>query len=159
MYTVVNPRTLSEKRSLLVSRAIEGALNPEIRKLAVDLVRGADNYDHAERLRRLHAFVRDNVDYHREPVEMFQHPVQTLYEGGDCDDHVALLSALAWSIKYPFSVEPYPNWQDHAHYTTKLGYPESETWQGDEDTTWVDCETTIQAKFGEHVSVAERRSR
>jgi len=129
-----------------------------VRDTAVGLIRGTPRDDHWERLSRLHRFVRDAVDYHREPIEMFHSPTVTLLEGGDCDDHVLLLCSLAWSLRYPFDVEPIGgSWEDPAHYTCKLGSPPNDEPYGDAMTRWAAFETTIDALPGEHVNDALTR--
>ncbi len=147
-----------QKTALLRSMAERGGeQEPLIRQTAVRLVRGLPRDAHAERIARIHRFVRDNVEYHREPVEMFHYPTHTLLEGGDCDDHVMLVCAMAWSLKYPWRIIPVGNPEGPRHYTCQVGYPQSETPRGDSSTRWVNTETTIDAKTGESVEAAERR--
>lgn len=146
-----------QKTALLNELAAGGATEPLIRQTAVRIVRGLPRDDHRARLERLHRFVRDAVEYHREPVEMFHRPTQTLLEGGDCDDHVALLCALGWSLKYPWLIEPVGSPEGPSHYTCMLGYPPADEPHGDERTIWFPTETTVDAKFGEHVAHADRR--
>ncbi len=147
-----------EKTRFLSVLAVHGAEEePLIRQTAVNLIRGTHRDAHRERLERLHRFVRDNVQYHREPVEMFHYPSHTLLYGGDCDDHVALLGALAWSLKYPFRIVPVGDPEGPRHYTIELGYPEADTFRGDEHTRWMPAETTIDALPGESIEAAEAR--
>jgi len=143
------------KTAFLNELAVKHATDMLIREIATELVRGEPR--DRERLTRLHRFVRDSVAYYREPVEMIQEPATTLEHGGDCDDHALLLCALAWALKYPFYVEPYPNAESPDHYTVQLGYPCSEQPHGDRHTRWNSYETTIPALPGEHVSGALRR--
>lgn len=144
-----------EKTAFLRSLVYAGATEPLVRDSAVGLIRGTHRDDHWERLSRLHRFVRDAVDYHREPIEMFHAPTVTLLEGGDCDDHVLLLCSLAWSLRYPFDVVPIGgSFEDPAHYTCRLGQPPNDEPYGDANTRWADFETTIDALPGEHVNDA-----
>ena len=145
------------KTRLLREYALRGSLNPMIRDIAVELVRSARRDDHPERLARLHRFVRDSVPYHREPVEMFHHPVVTVQNGGDCDDHASLLCALAWSLRYPWLLEAVGKEDDPDHYTTQLGWPPNDAMSGDAQTRWRSYETTVDALPGEHAQRAARR--
>lgn len=147
-----------EKTAFLRSLVYAGAIEPLVRDTAVGLMAGVHRDDHWERLVRLHRFVRDAVEYHREPIEMFHTPTETLLRGGDCDDHVLLLCSLAWSLRYPFDVVPYEGtWDEPAHYTCRLGQPPNDSPTGDADTRWSDFETTIDALPGEHVRDALER--
>ena len=149
--------TGEEKTAFLASLVFAGAVEPNVRRVAVNLMRGVHRDDHAERLARLHRFVRDSVDYHREPVEMFHRPTVTLDEGGDCDDHVILLCSLAWALRYPFHVQPMGDPDAPFHYTCALGSPPNDEPTGDAETVWAWYETTIDALPGEHVNDALRR--
>ena len=145
------------KTDLLREQALRGAIEPMVRQAAVNVVNTAPRFAHRERLERLHRFVRDSVPYHREPVEIFQSATRTLLEGGDCDDHVILLAALAWSLRYPFIVDPVGNPFGPGHYSIRLGMPPAEEPTGDAETEWFQCETTLPAGFGEPIeSIAER---
>jgi hypothetical protein len=146
-----------EKTELLRSLVYSGAVEPLVRRVAVDLVRVVPRDDHWGRLERLHRFVRDSVPYHREAVEMFQPPTVTLQEGGDCDDHVLLLCSLAWSLRYPFDVRSVGDPEDPSHYECRLGQPPSDSPTGDSSTRWSAYETTIDALPGEDVHAALRR--
>jgi len=151
--------TATAKLGAIVDLATRGAEDePNIRELAVRLARSAPVGDHVARLRLLHAWVRDGVDYHREPVEML-HPASVVArEGGDCDDKVILLGALAWSLKYPFRVVPIGNPLGPRHYSIQLGAPESEQPEGDDRTVWHWAEpSSVLVPFGESPTDAERR--
>lgn len=137
------------KTDLIRWKALQGALEPLPRQTAVRLVAGAPRFDHRVRVERLHRFVRDSVPYVREAVETLQSATLTLTEGGDCDDHVILLCALAWSIRYPFIVEPVGPANSPDHYTTRLGIPPAQEPHGDPETSWFAVETTVPAGFGE----------
>ncbi|HXS82641.1 MAG TPA: hypothetical protein VN896_07950 [Methylomirabilota bacterium] len=144
--------TAREKTDYLIRLVFEGAIETLVRRIAVDLLVGVPRDDHATRLERLHRFVRDAVPYHRESVEMFHRPTQTLTEGGDCDDHVILLCSLAWSLRYPFHVEKTGDPDDPGgHYTCALGYPPHDNPDGDDRTSWAWYETTVDALPGEWV--------
>jgi len=154
---VVDVKDGPEKLRLLYALTLDDATHPIVRDTAVRIVRSAPRYDHVERIARLHRFVRDCLDYHREPVEMFQHSAVTLQEGGDCDDLIRTLCALAWAVKYPFIIDPIPNEHQIDHFTCRIGYPESNNPHGDAHTTWIPCEVSMPALTGETVQAAERR--
>lgn len=149
--------TAAGKTRTMRQYAISGATDPTIRLVSVRLVQSARRGDDVERLRRLHAWVRSAVDYHREPIEMFHPAGHVARYGGDCDDLVILLGALAWSLKYPFRIEPIGNPDGPRHYSIRLGYPESETPDGTADTRWLWAEASVQARFGESPFSAELR--
>lgn len=146
-----------EKTRLLETRIFEGALEPAVRDIAVRLVAGTNRNDHTERLARLHRFVRDSIDYHREPIELFQSATLTLERGGDCDDLVILLGALAWSLRYPWAVEPVGDPNDPDHYSIALGWPAGNEPRGEPRTHWIQAEASAAAVFGEHPNAAAER--
>jgi transglutaminase-like putative cysteine protease len=155
-YTVFQ-MTGPEKTDYLRSLVYSGSYEPMVRRVVVDLMRGLHRDDHAERLVRLHRFVRDSVPYHRESIEMFHHPTQTLTEGGDCDDHALLLCSLAWCVRYPFQIETVGDPEAPAHYCCALGFPPHDDPAGDANTEWRYFETIVDALPGEHISDAIRR--
>lgn len=148
-------RNGQEKTRLLFKLAVDDALDARVRDAATRIA--ASTRSDIERIRRLHRFVRDSVPYFREPIEMFAPAWFTMRHGGDCDDHVRLLLALAWSLRYPIAVEAIGDPAQPAHYTARVGFPAHDSPAGDSHTRWIPCETTIPAMFGEHVSDAVRR--
>jgi hypothetical protein len=75
--------------------------SPEIRLLALSLVRSLPSKDHLSEARAFFDFVRKNIRYTRDVfnMETLQTPEKTLEVGnGDCDDMVMLLSALLFSV-------------------------------------------------------------
>ena len=76
-----------------------------IRQQALDLVAGLPGHKNwTGQIKRLHSFVRDNVQYVRDVrgVETLQTPDKTLeFMQGDCDDQATLLAALLESIGHP----------------------------------------------------------
>lgn len=146
-----------DKTALLHQLAIAGAEEDLVRATAVALMRGTRSDDHRERLERLHRFTFA-LPYHRESVESFQQPTQTLQEGGDCDDHVLTRCALAWSLRYPFYCEPAGDELDPFHYTSRLGYPPADEPWGTAETVWLSSESILPgAQLGEHFRSVLRR--
>lgn len=146
-----------QKTAAIRQRAIDGASDPVVRNASARLVRGTARGDYLTRIRRFHTWVRGAVDYHREPVEMFQPAGQTAKEGGDCDDLVILLGALNWSHRLPFRVEPIGHPDGPSHYSIRLGFPESDSPDGDEQTAWFWTEASCPARFDEHPLAAVLR--
>lgn len=90
--------TVSKYARLLIEA---GKRSPDIRALAVNIVRNCANKDYLCEAKAMHAWVRDNIRYVKDPafVERFATPERTLHEkAGDCDDTSILLSALLESI-------------------------------------------------------------
>jgi hypothetical protein len=80
--------------------------NPQqiVRTKAEQLVGGLPPRQWFEEIRALHGFVRDQIRYLRDPVNMERvaTPEMTLEIGqGDCDDKATLLAALLDSIGHP----------------------------------------------------------
>jgi len=95
-------KTLGLMRQL----ALDGARQPEVQAAAVSIVRqaGAPPHDHMAELIALYRFVRDQVRFTDDPVnvEKLQGPRYTLEVlSGDCDDRATLLASLARSIGIP----------------------------------------------------------
>lgn len=146
-----------QKTELVRERILEGALHPNVRDVAVRLTHMVDRNDHRERIARLHRFVRDAVSYHREPVEQLQHADWTLHWGGDCDCLSILLGALGWSLRYPFAIQDHGDPADPEHYSLWLGWPSSDTPDGDSRTKWTHAEVSAAAALGERTEAAAQR--
>jgi len=145
------------KTELLRERIFEGALDPAVRDTAVRLTQMVDRNHHRERVRRLHAFVRDAVQYHNEPAEMFQSAPWTLEHGGDCDCLTILLGSLAWSLRFPWLEQSHGDPLDPEHYSIWLGFPPSDSPTGDAHTIWTHAEPSAAAAFGETSQEAAHR--
>lgn len=75
-----------------------------IRAKALDILSGLPPRQRIAEIRALHAFVRDQIRYTRDPVdvELVQIPEKTLEFGqGDCDDKATLLASLLMSTGHP----------------------------------------------------------
>lgn len=78
--------------------------NQRIRSKALDILSGIPPRQRIAEIKALHAFVRDQIRYTRDPVdvELVQIPEKTLEFGhGDCDDKATLLAALLMSTGHP----------------------------------------------------------
>lgn len=76
----------------------------KIRSLAMDIVSALPARSWNHEVARLHAFVRDEIRYVRDPVglELVATPARTLESRqGDCDDKSTLLAALLESVGHP----------------------------------------------------------
>lgn len=81
-----------------------GKKSPAIRQRAVELTMGLRQKDRLGEIRRLTAYVRDNIRYVRDinGVETVHTPEQVLrQEAGDCDDKSVLLASLLEAIGHP----------------------------------------------------------
>lgn len=114
----------------------QGKINPEIRSLALSLIRGHSQKDWTSEIKSLHNFVRDNIRYVRDVrgVETLHTPLKLLELGqGDCDDKSVLLATLLESIGHPtrfVAIGFAPNRYDHVYVDTRL----RDVWVGLETT-------------------------
>ena len=75
-----------------------------IRELAMRLTRDLPPKDYIRELKKLHAYVRDEIRYVKDirGVETIQTPIQTLRLcAGDCDDKSTLVASLLESLGHP----------------------------------------------------------
>lgn len=114
----------------------------KIRSLALDIVASLPARSRIMEVKWLHEFVRDEIRYVRDPVdvELVSTPARTLeVRQGDCDDKSTLLAALLESVGHPARFKavglnggPY----SHVFVETKLG------------ESWVPLETIINRPIG-----------
>lgn len=118
---------------------------PQLRRLAEEVTADVmpDRRAGAERLRQ---WVRTNIAYVNEPVEIFSPAWRTVTtRQGDCDDHARLLVALYKAVGYP------------ARVATIGTPPRHVAAQVDAGDGWEWAETTLDAQLGEHpVEAADR---
>lgn len=113
-----------------------------IRATVLSIIGALRQKDYVGEMRRIHAFVRDNIRYVRDirGIETLQTPEKTLeYRHGDCDDKATLVAAMLESIGHPtrfvamgFNGSPFC----HVYVETRLG------------NKWVGVETTEPVSFG-----------
>ncbi len=78
-----------------------GEADPQIRQLALDIVRSVPKNDTSGEIAAVFDWVHGNIDFRGELDEMVQTPEVTLRFGaGDCDDHSVLNAALLGTIGY-----------------------------------------------------------
>ncbi len=92
--------------------------------------------------RRIHRYVRDSVNFQREPSEVHRSSSVTLALGaGDCDDQSALVMALALASGLRSRIHGLRNRRGEiTHACATIWIDGSETW----------AETTVDAYLGEH---------
>lgn len=147
-------RSVPEMRDLvelLVERADEDAGDPDVRDLALRL-RAAAMHDPPVIARMIHGWVQAAVRYVPETRETFARARYTAHMGaGDCDDHAALVAALARAAGLRVAIVAMPSDVEPRHVVAQLDAGDGAGWQ------W--AETTIAAAFGEHPTAALRRLR
>lgn len=128
------------------ARASIRSTHQQVRELALELTRGLRERDWFAQARALHAYVRDQVRFTRDPtdsdggLELVQTPEKTLeYLQGDCDDKATLLAALLISLGHParfvavgIAGEPF----SHVLVETKI------------DQNWLGAETILKVPLG-----------
>jgi hypothetical protein len=73
----------------------EGAQNPYVRMLALDISRGLGARDYFGQIEAIYEWVKQNIEFRGEFSETVQSPLVSLQMGaGDCDCQVTLLAAL-----------------------------------------------------------------
>lgn len=117
---------------------------PHVRLKALDILRRANIPDRRARAtaRALFNWVRRNIRFVPDPldIETIQDPEITLRLGaGDCDDHAALLAALAQSVGMPARFVVIGEDSDHLQHI----YAEIFV-----DGRWTPADTTVELPFG-----------
>jgi len=111
--------------------AQDGARDPQIRQLALQITRNVPNKDNAGELAAVYQWVKDNIRFRGEWDETIQAPEVTLKFGaGDCDDHSVLMCALLGSIGYRcrFETVAVRGEQDFTHVYAEALDPSTEKW-------------------------------
>jgi transglutaminase-like putative cysteine protease len=130
--------TLNEMRKLVR----DYKKNDQIRSTAAELVSPLQQKNFMGEIKRLHAFVRDQIRYLRDihNVETLQSPPETLRRRyGDCDDKATLLAALLESIGHPsrfVAIGKAPGKFSHVYVETRVG------------PKWIGLETTEPVDVG-----------
>ena len=88
-----------------IARHVQADLQrPGIRLLATEILRHIPSKDQEAEARAIYDYVSRSIRYQKDPIgiETVQSPLVTLrLKAGDCDDHVALVAALALSVGIP----------------------------------------------------------
>lgn len=143
-FLVLTPKAKAE---LLTELGLAAADEPLVRDTAMALVRGLERWQHVDRLHRIQRFVAA-LPYYREPTEDFGTAAEILRRGGDCDDQALISVALCWALRYPAMAWPLLGDGDGwpGHFQTHAGYPEAESPEGADRTTWLPpWETTLSS--------------
>ena len=120
----------------------EGKKTLRIRERAGALTNGCGQKDYACEVKKLHAFVRDQIRYLGDinGVETVTSPEKTLdYGYGDCDDKSVLLASLLESIGHPtrfVAIGFESGIFEHVYVETLIG------------TRWIALETTEPVEAG-----------
>ena len=127
-----------------LARAAVRAPNQKIRNTAIQILAGLPPRQWAAEVEHLHSFVRDQIRYLRDPVdvELVATPEKTLELcAGDCDDKATLLAALLEATGHParflaigLNGGPF----SHVLTQSKIG------------PRWISLETIIQKPMGWH---------
>ena len=92
-------KTIGYMERLAMGR--EGARSPNIRALALHIVRGVANRDYPAQIRAIYEWVRQYIAFRGEHAETLQSPELTVrLAAGDCDCQATLLAALLGSIGF-----------------------------------------------------------
>lgn len=130
--------TLNEMRKLVR----DYKKNDAVRSLAASLVSPLQQKNFMGEIKRLHAYVRDNIRYLRDihGIETLQSPPETLRRGyGDCDDKATLLATLLAAIGHPsrfVAIGRAPGKFSHVYVETRVG------------AKWIGLETTEPVDVG-----------
>lgn len=136
------PRGIRATLKIMSGLVKQGKKSMTVRDKVVQLTSGLSQKDWVGEVCALHQFVRDNIRYLMDPVdvELVQTPDKTLDLGvGDCDDKSTLLCAMLESVGHPtrfVAIGFEPNVFAHVYLETKIG------------PNWVSCETTEPVEVG-----------
>lgn len=129
----------------------DGKKSMRVRGLANSLTLSCGQKDYACEVRKIHAFVRDQIRYVQDinGVETIHSADKVLeFQSGDCDDKCILLASMLESIGHPtkfVAVGFQPGIFSHVYVETKIG------------NTWIPLETTENVEVGwEPQSIIER---
>jgi len=127
--------------------ANESLTRPYVRLKALDIINSAlvPNRATVESAEAIFDYVIENIRYVPDPVEVetVQDPEVTLtILAGDCDDHSALVAALAQAIGIPARYRVVGNSRDHFSHI----FPELNI-----DGKWYPADTTAAGSFGDRV--------
>jgi len=116
-----------------------------VREIAVSILNtsGVDSWDPEGVARSIYSWVSRNVAYISDPVgaEYVQDPLTTVNLGaGDCDDHAALVGALALAVGLPARLAVVGNDQNSFDHI----FPELLV-----SGSWVPCDTTSPYGYGQ----------
>ena len=97
-------RTFRQAAGLIGEMIREGAVDPDVRKKALEIIAPIREGNAEDELTALLRFAQRGVAYRNDPfnADLYQTPNLTLENlSGDCDDKVILLGSLAGSVGYP----------------------------------------------------------
>lgn len=127
---------------VMAKLARAGSKSYAVIQRATSITRGCEAKDLACRIKSIHAYVRDGIQYQLDPVdlEMVQSPEVTMQRAaGDCDDQSVLVAALLMSLGIQarfIAIGFTPNVYEHVYTEAKCG------------TVWIPLETTERVEAG-----------
>lgn len=98
--------SISDRLSLINDQVFKSLRDPQIRALALELVRGTPQHgdeSELEELKRVFWFVKNNIEYRQDPFpyDLYATAARVLQTGaGDCDCHTCLINALIGNIGF-----------------------------------------------------------
>ena len=116
-----------------------GKKSMAVREKALRLTAHLQPKDYYGEVCALHAFVRDEIKYMKDPVDVQTPEASMRLKVGDCDDKAVLLCALLESIGHPtrlVAVGFDPGIFEHVYLDTLVG------------KQWLSCETTEPVSVG-----------
>lgn len=139
--------SLGQRVGYIAGLVQKGKVHPEIRRIALHLVRQTGERDYLGEARAIFNGVRKVVKYRRDinGIDTYQHPVRTLeFGGGDCDDYTILLCSLYESVGFPtrLKVVRTKNSTDWNHIYGLVGMPPREP------TKWMAADASLPVPFG-----------
>jgi hypothetical protein len=141
--------TFESRARLLAELAREDArTDGRVRRVALEIARGARSGEPEDLAPAIHAYVRDRVRYLDEAIQTFQTASDTLDAGGNCANSTRLILALAFALGVPAEL--------YAREGTggNKGHACAKLWDG---SSWRWAEASIPALFGESPTTALRR--
>lgn len=147
---------INQRVGLIQDQVWNGVNDPRIRELALKVTRYCGRDEGPCEVKSVFDAVKKNVRYtgdigpvlnpktgEVEPHDYYQSPWRTWsMHGGDCDDHVALITALLASIGHTvrLRVTAPSKWSDWAHIYPVVGVPKIDP------KKWIAVDTTLEGR-------------
>lgn len=146
------PGSLGTTMERVAQAGLEGAHSPAIVLLARQITEGLPSHDEEGELRRIYEWIQRFVRYVKDPrgLEWVQTPALTAWVlgAGDCDDHSALVVALALALGHAAAVrmvatDPSREELEPSHVYALVGIAPR-----GEEPRWIACDTTTPEYLG-----------
>lgn len=158
---------IDQRVGLIQKRVWNGVTDPRIRKLALEITHGCPRNDGVCEARKIFDAVAKRIRYTGDvapvahpdgsvdAIDYFQGPWRTWeYKGGDCDDHVGLITALTSVIGVPsqLRVTAPSKFGDYQHIYGVVGVPKVGP------RKWVAMDTTLpRPSFAKEVPYGRKK--